>query len=299
MAASSACVYGWRGLANKSRLSAYSTMRPRYITATRAAMCLTTPRSCAMKMNDRPRLRCRSVQKVDDLRLDRNIERRNRLVANDELGLRGERAGDADALPLAAGELVRVALARAPGPARPAGAARRPARDACPGARPCSISGSASIWPTVMRGLSEEYGSWKMICSARRRARSCAASSEQQVAALELDRARGRLDQAQYQAGGGGLAAAGFADQRQRLARADIEIDAVDRAHSAVGATEERRADREMLDQPSDAQQRFHAGTRTAASSGARQHAAVCARPTGCSSGGSCRQCSIANGQRG
>ena len=40
--------------------------------------------------------------------LDRNIERRDRLVGDDELGVHRERAGDADALALSAGELVRI-----------------------------------------------------------------------------------------------------------------------------------------------------------------------------------------------
>ena len=50
------------------------------------------------------------LEQVDDLRLDRHVERRHRLVADDEVGLGGERAGDADALALAAGELVGPAV---------------------------------------------------------------------------------------------------------------------------------------------------------------------------------------------
>src|SRR6201995_5585896 len=46
---------------------------------------------------------------VDDLSLDRHIKRRDRLVADDQLGVQGKRPGDADALPLSAGELVRKA----------------------------------------------------------------------------------------------------------------------------------------------------------------------------------------------
>ena len=51
-------------------------------------------------------------EQVDDLGLDRDVERRDRLVGDDEIGVGRERAGDADALPLAAGELVRVAVRR-------------------------------------------------------------------------------------------------------------------------------------------------------------------------------------------
>ena len=45
-----------------------------------------------------------------DLRLDRDVERGYRLVEDDQLGPGGERAGDADALRLAAGEFVRIAV---------------------------------------------------------------------------------------------------------------------------------------------------------------------------------------------
>ena len=46
-------------------------------------------------------------QQVDDLRLDRHIQRRYRFIADDQFRTQRQRAGDADALPLAAGELVR------------------------------------------------------------------------------------------------------------------------------------------------------------------------------------------------
>ncbi len=49
------------------------------------------------------------LQQVDDLRLDRDVERRDRLVAYDQVGIDGQGASDADPLALAAGELVRIA----------------------------------------------------------------------------------------------------------------------------------------------------------------------------------------------
>jgi len=42
--------------------------------------------------------------------LDRHVERAHRLVRHDQLGPQRQRAGDPDALPLAAGELVRIAV---------------------------------------------------------------------------------------------------------------------------------------------------------------------------------------------
>src|SRR5581483_9972677 len=48
-------------------------------------------------------------QEVENLRLDRHVEARGRLVGDDELRSRRQRARDGDALPLPSGELVRVA----------------------------------------------------------------------------------------------------------------------------------------------------------------------------------------------
>ena len=89
--------------------------------------------------------------------------------------------------------------------------------------------------------------------------------------ALEAHRARGRVHQAQHQPAGGRLAAAGFADQRQRLAAGDLEADVVDGAHQADQlAADQAAADREMLDQAVDLQDRdsvalAHAATSTGA----------------------------------
>ena len=50
------------------------------------------------------------LEEVDDLGLDRDIKGREGLIGDDEPGLDGEGAGDADTLPLTAGELVREAV---------------------------------------------------------------------------------------------------------------------------------------------------------------------------------------------
>src|SRR5262245_35041755 len=49
-------------------------------------------------------------EKLDDLRADRDVERRHGLVKDDDLRLKNKRAGDGDALALTAGELVRIFL---------------------------------------------------------------------------------------------------------------------------------------------------------------------------------------------
>ena len=50
------------------------------------------------------------AQQLQHPRLDRHVERRNAFVGDDQLRPQGQRAGDADALALPAGEFVRVAL---------------------------------------------------------------------------------------------------------------------------------------------------------------------------------------------
>ncbi len=49
-----------------------------------------------------------AAHEIQDLCLNRDVERRCRFVANDKVGIAGERAGDRDTLALTAGKLVRV-----------------------------------------------------------------------------------------------------------------------------------------------------------------------------------------------
>ena len=95
-------------------------------------------------------------QQVDDLRLHRHVERRDRLVADDQVGARRQRARDADALALAAGELVRIAVRSRRAAAAPCPSARRPARQLAAAVREAEIDriGSARMSRTRMRGLS-------------------------------------------------------------------------------------------------------------------------------------------------
>ena len=49
-------------------------------------------------------------KQIQDLRLDRNIERRHGFIGDDHLGIQRERARDRDALTLSAGKFVRIFL---------------------------------------------------------------------------------------------------------------------------------------------------------------------------------------------
>ena len=105
-----------------------------------------------------PEVALEVAQQVEDLRLDRDVEGGDRLVGDDQLRLERERAGHADALPLAAGELVRVAvvvlgvqadllhqLLHGAACARPSPVVER-----------WIANGSPMIDPTVLRGFSDE-----------------------------------------------------------------------------------------------------------------------------------------------
>ncbi len=79
-------------------------------------------------------------------------------------------------------------------------------------------SGSADDSPTVMRGLREAYGSWKMICMLRRERAHLVALEREMSLTVEDDLALGRLEQAEDQRGRRRLAAARLADEAERLA---------------------------------------------------------------------------------
>ena len=104
-----------------------------------------------------PELALEVHQQVQHLRLHRLVERRDRLVQDDEARLQRQRAGDVDALALAAGELVGIALGEARG-LEDSTRARRSRARAMEAAfeSPCTCGPKAIEASIVRRGLSEE-----------------------------------------------------------------------------------------------------------------------------------------------
>src|SRR6187200_1129312 len=100
------------------------------------------------------------------------------------------------------------------------------------------------------------------------------------VLAVEPDGALGRLDEAQQQLADGRLAAAGLADQAQRLARIDREAHAIDRLDPGDRARQQAAPQREMLLQAGDFDHRAHAATAVASTRSASWHATTCPLPT-------------------
>ena len=58
----------------------------------------------------KPEIALQLLQQIDNLRLNRHVKRRNRLVADDKVGVERERSRDADSLTLSARKLVRISV---------------------------------------------------------------------------------------------------------------------------------------------------------------------------------------------
>ncbi len=134
------------------------------------------------------------AQQVQDLRLDGDVERRRRLVGDQQFRPAGDRDGDHDPLAHAAGELVRILAEAADrvGDADPVAAAARPRPSASPLLSPaCRASTSVSCRPMVTTGFSDVIGSWKIIATSRpRTSRSSRWSSRRQLVAVQRARCR-------------------------------------------------------------------------------------------------------------
>ena len=208
-----------------------------------------------------PELGLQIQQQVQDLGLHRDVQGRDRLIGDHQARVQGQRAGDADALALAAAEGMREAP-HVLGPEPDAAQEIRHALFTLAAGSSCR--GPAAARPTrsssVMRGLSDENGSWKIICISRRSARSSAGRSrpisitEPPATRMKISPAVGSMARRMHRAGGG-LPAAALADQAQRLPLVDVKVDAVHRADVAHRPLPEALPDRKELLQPGDPQQ--------------------------------------------
>src|SRR5258706_3108342 len=238
------------------------------------------------------------LQEVYYLSLDGNVERGDRLVADDHARLDRDRARDADTLPLPARELVRVAL--------------RVLR--CE-AHECEDLRDAFLAPALGQSVQHQRLRQHLSHGHARVQRSVgileddlqrAAGSAQlalvegkKIPPLEAHLARGRLEEPQRETPGGRLAASRFAHQRQRFPPCQLEAHVVHGVHHSRAAPEPAVADVEVLDEILDAKERAHAARTERQSTGACQHAASCPETTSASGGSSAPHLSVANGQRG
>ena len=165
-------VYGWRGSRKSVVTSACSTISPAYITATRSHISATTPRSWVIRMIAVPVCVAEVPHQVEDLGLDRDVERGRRLVGDQQLRLAGEGHRDHHALGHAARHLVRERLEP---PLRVGDAdhleqLEGPLRGPALCFIPRWSSRTSPIWrPTSMTGFSDDCGCWKIMLRSGRR----------------------------------------------------------------------------------------------------------------------------------
>ena len=91
-----------------ARSGPVSAIWPPYMIATRSHVSAITDRSCVIRSIAEPEVAPQLLEQLEDLGLRHHVERRRRLVADDQLRVAGERERDHHALAHAARELVRV-----------------------------------------------------------------------------------------------------------------------------------------------------------------------------------------------
>src|SRR4029079_18646675 len=201
---------------------------------------------------------------------DRDVESRDRLVGDDQLRAQSERAGDADALPLPARELVGEAVvvlgreADHPQQVLDALLALLAVADPVDAHRVADDRADALARVQARVGVLEDH-----LHLAAQRPQLARAELADPLA-VEDDVAGGRLEQPHDAAAERRPAAAGLADETERLALGDAQRDVVHRVHARHLPREHALPDREVLLQALDLDQRVavlrlrlgHAGTR-------------------------------------
>src|SRR3954454_21481399 len=174
------------------------------------------------------------AQQVQDLRLDRDIESRHGLVGDDDLGLQRDRARNADALTLAARELVRIAVV---------------VLGIEPDLLHQLLDRSLALALALVQVVDDERlrdDRANRLARVERRVRvledhldltphrlQLAAAKRRDLAPPDLDRPAGGVEQPVDQPRGRGLPATGLPHDSERLAAPHVERDPVDRADRA------------------------------------------------------------------
>ena len=114
-------------------------------------------------------------------------------------------------------------------PGRPCASSARArcSRSAWSAPMPWMVIGSTSVWPIVKRGFSDAYGFWNTIWMRRRIAWRSRSLSVSRLRPSNSTSPRGRLVQPQQRQPHRRLARARFADHAQRVAAAQLEVDAL------------------------------------------------------------------------
>ena len=159
------------------------------------------------------------------------VERRERLVHQQHVGIGGERAGEADALLHAAGQLVREMALEAGEPDH----LDQRLRDLAPRLARHALELEAEL-DVVLHGAPGQQP------ELLEHHRAVGAGPGDRLA-VHADVAGVRLDQPEQDIEEGALAAAGGADDRQELALADVDVEVLQRAHRPAVRRPEREID--------------------------------------------------------
>ncbi len=222
------------------------------------------------------------VEQVDDLRLDRDVECRDRLVGDDQLGAQRERARDADPLALAAGELVREAVDVLRG--------EPDHLEQLPDLLANLVAASVAVdlervgddLPDALAWIERRVRVLEDHLQLAPVGTKLGARQARDVVAAESHRPAGRLQEPDEEAPQRRLPAAGLSDDAERLSTPHFERDAVDRVDVLGRAPPERaRVHRKVLDHVDRLEQhgagsvRAHAILRRSAgrTAGSRWHA--------------------------
>ena len=185
---------GVAGARRAPRVGASSTISPAYMTATRSATSRDDGEVVGDQEHRHPQLGLELCDQLEDLRLHRHVERRRRLVGEQQLGFAGR--APSRSLPAAACR----PTARA-GSSRTAGGRRgcEPARASTTASSVaaarlmlrCALIASTICEPIVNSGSSEVIGSWKTIeMRSPRISRSSESRAGGEVLPVEHDLAR-------------------------------------------------------------------------------------------------------------
>ncbi len=198
------------------------------------------------------------LQQIDDLGLDRHIQCRHRLIADNQFRLDGERTRDTDALALTAGELVRITshVIRLQTDGleqihdtlfKLASGFRQLVND----------QGFANDRADVHARIERCIGVLKDNLDVAAQDAKLAGRQRPDILAFKMYLAPGRFDQAKHAAPGGRFTTAGFANQPEGFAALDVKVDTVDRMDAAGLTAEQAALERELLGQVPDSEQRL------------------------------------------
>ena len=172
--------------------------------------------------------------------------RRGRLVEQHHLRVHGQRAGDRDALLLAAGQLRRV-LVGLVGDARPGRAARRPRSSASALDLPRTLIGPSVTFSSIVL-WAKRLNDWKTMPTSAAQPGQRLALVGQRLA-VEADRARVDRLQPVDRPAQRRLAGAGRADDHDDLAAVDLQVDVLQHVQVAEPLVDARQHDERFVRQ--------------------------------------------------